>query len=214
MLNVAIKNLTGKEVETLSLDESIFNVKRNDALVHQVFTVLLGNLRHPIAHTKDRSERAGSGKKPWKQKGTGRARVGSVRSPLWRKGGVTHGPTKDRNFVREVSQKMRQKAVMIVLSEKLRSGKLVAVDSLSVTNQKTKAFAKALEALAIAPRSVVVSLMTNERSEGRAMRNVSRVTLVHHPDLNVVELLQSEYLLLSKAALLDIDRRFASWKKK
>ncbi len=213
MSQIIIKNLAGQDVETIELDDRIFNVERNDALVHQVFTVLMGNLRAPIAHTKDRSERAGTGKKPWQQKGTGRARAGSVRSPLWRKGGVTHGPTKNRNFYREVSQKMRQKAVLIALSEKLRTGKLIVTDTLMVVGQKTKSFSSALEALAISPRKVVVSLMTAEQTEGRAMRNVPIVTVVHNPDLNVVHLLKSEYVLMSKGALMEIDVRFKSWKK-
>ncbi|MFZ1626377.1 MAG: 50S ribosomal protein L4 [Candidatus Moraniibacteriota bacterium] len=213
MTKITIKNLAGKDVETLELDDRIFNVERNDALVHQVFTILTGNLRTTIAHTKDRSERAGTGKKPWKQKGTGRARAGSVRSPLWRKGGVTHGPTNKRNFYREVSQKMRQKAVLIALSEKLRTGKLIVADTLAVTDKKTRSFDVALTALAINPRKVVVSLMTTEQTEGRAMRNVPTVTVVHNPDLNVFHLLKSEFVLMSKAALMEIDTRFTSWKK-
>ncbi len=213
MSKITVKNLAGKEVETIEVDDRIFNVERNDALVHQVFTVLMGNLRSAIAHTKDRSERAGTGKKPWKQKGTGRARAGSVRSPLWRKGGVTHGPTNARNFYREVSQKMRQKAVLIALSEKLRTGKLIVTDTLTLADKKTKSFDIALDALAINPRKVVVSLMTTEQTEGRAMRNVPTVTLVHNPDLNVLHLVKNEYVLMSKAAVLEIDTRFKSWKK-
>ncbi|MGB3073202.1 MAG: 50S ribosomal protein L4 [Candidatus Moraniibacteriota bacterium] len=213
MSKITVKNLAGQDVETIDLDDRIFDVKRNDALVHQVFTVLMGNLRSTIAHTKDRSERAGTGKKPWKQKGTGRARAGSVRSPLWRKGGVTHGPTNERNFYREVSQKMRQKAVLIALSEKLRTGKLVVADTLAVANQKTQAFNTALDALAINPRKVVVSLMTAEQSEGRAIRNIPTATVVHNPDLNVLHLLSAEYVLMSKNALMEIDTRFKSWKK-
>ncbi|MFA9262055.1 MAG: 50S ribosomal protein L4 [Undibacterium sp.] len=213
MSQIVIKNLAGKDVETIEVDDRIFNVERNDALVHQVFTVLMGNLRSPIAHTKDRSERAGTGKKPWKQKGTGRARAGSVRSPLWRKGGVTHGPTNERNFYREVSQKMRQKAVLIALSEKLRTGKLIVTDTLAVAEKKTKVFDVALKALAISPRKVVVSVMTAEQADARAMRNIPTVTVAHNPDLNVLHLLQSEFVLMSKSALMEIDSRFKSWKK-
>lgn len=207
-----VKNLAGKEVEQVVLDAQLFDVPKNDALIHQVYVVLSGNLRSPIAHTKDRAERAGSGKKPWKQKGTGRARHGSVRSPIWRKGGVTFGPTKDRNFVREISRKMRQKAVLVALSEKVRQGKLIVVDTLGVPERKTKLFAQALTTLSIAPRRVVVSLLGNEITEMRAMRNIPKVDIVHHPDLNVKNLLDSEYVLMTKAALLDFDRRFASWK--
>ncbi len=213
MSHITVKNLAGQDVETIELDDRIFDVERNDALVHQVFTVLMGNLRTTLAHTKDRSERAGTGKKPWKQKGTGRARAGSVRSPLWRKGGVTHGPTNNRNFYREVSQKMRQKAVLIALSEKLRTGKLIVTDTLTVADKKTKTFYTALDALAINPRTVVVSLMTIEQTAGRTMRNVPTVTVVHNPDLNVLHLLKAEFVLMSKAAIMEIDTRFKSWKK-
>lgn len=213
MSKITVKNLAGQDVEAIELDDRIFDVKRNDALVHQVFTVLMGNLRTAIAHTKDRSERAGTGKKPWKQKGTGRARAGSVRSPLWRKGGITHGPTNRRNFYREVSQKMRQKAVLIALSEKLRTGKFVVTDTLAVAGQKTKQFNLALDALAINPRKVVVSLTTAEQSDGRAIRNIPNVTVIHNPDLNVLHLLSAEYILMSKPALMEIDARFKSWKQ-
>ncbi len=213
MPSIAVKNLEGKNVEEISLDASLFDVAKNDALVHQVHVVLSGNLRTAIAHTKDRSERSGSGKKPWKQKGTGRARVGSVRSPIWKKGGVTHGPTKDRNFVREVSRKMRQKAVLVALSEKLRNGKLIIVDTMVMPEKKTKLFAQALTALSIAPKRVAVSLFGDENKEALVMRNIPKLSVVHHPDLNVKHLLDNEFILMTKAALLEMDRRFASWKK-
>lgn len=214
MPSIAVKNLEGKNIEELTLDASLFDVAKNDALVHQVYVVLSGNLRTAIAHTKDRSERAGSGKKPWKQKGTGRARVGSVRSPIWKKGGVTHGPTKDRNFIREVSRKMRQKAVLVALSEKLRAGKLIVVDTMVMPEKKTKFFAEALRTLAIAPKRVAVSLLGDENKEALVMRNIPKLSVVHHPDLNVKHLLDNEFILMTKAAVLDMDRRFASWKKK
>ncbi len=213
MSSIAVKNLAGKVLEEVKLDAALFDLPKNDALVHQVYVVLSGNLRNPIAHTKDRAERAGSGKKPWRQKGTGRARHGSVRSPIWRKGGITFGPTNERNFVREVSRKMRQKAVLVALSEKFRQGKVVVVDSLVLPERKTKLFAEALSALSIAPRRVVVSLLGAENQEALAMRNIPKLALAHHPDLNVKHLLDNEFVLMTKAALLDLDRRFAGWKK-
>lgn len=213
MASVTIKNLAGKTVEEIELDATLFDVPKNDALVHQVYVVLSGNLRTAIAHTKDRAERAGSGKKPWRQKGTGRARHGSVRSPIWRKGGITFGPTKDRNFVREISRKMRQKAVLVALSEKVRQGKLVVVDTVVMPEKKTKLFAQSLQALSITPKRVVVSLLGDEAQEARVMRNIPKLSLAHHPDLNVKHLLDHEFILMTKAALLDLERRFAAWKK-
>ena len=116
MTKITVKNIAGKDVREIELKDFLFDLPSNDTLLHQVYVAQTSNQRHSIAHTKDRSERAGSGIKPWRQKGTGRARAGAVRSPLWRKGGVTFGPTKDRNWSKDTNQKMRQKAVMIALS--------------------------------------------------------------------------------------------------
>ncbi|MEI9966076.1 MAG: 50S ribosomal protein L4 [Candidatus Moraniibacteriota bacterium] len=110
MPKVTVKNLSGKEVKELTLSDACFGLPSNDVLVHQVYVALSGNRRQAIAHTKDRSERAGSGRKPWRQKGTGRARVGEVRTPVWRKGGVVFGPLSTRNFSKAANRKMRQKA--------------------------------------------------------------------------------------------------------
>lgn len=213
MITLTVKNLAGKEVGKLELDERLFGLPQNDALVHQVYVALSGNLRNAIAHTKDRSERAGSGKKPWRQKGTGRARAGMVRSPLWRKGGVTFGPTKERNFKKDTNQKMRQKAVLVALSEKIRQGKLVLVDELQTKETKTKAMATALVALGIAPKSVLISLNPNERAMARLSRNIPKVTLAESVALNVREILDAEYALMSKASVSALEQRFASWKQ-
>lgn len=213
MLKLTVKNLAGKDIESLELPETLFDLPKNDTLVHQVYVVLSGNLRSPIAHTKDRGERAGTGKKPWKQKGTGRARAGSVRSPLWRKGGVTFGPTKDRNFVRQIPTKMRQKATLVALSEKVRTGKMIVVDALTLAEVKTKLFAGALSALGIAPRRVVVSTTLSEKPMTLAMRNIPKATVANNLDLNVRDLVDHEYVLLSKAGVAELEKRFASWNK-
>lgn len=213
MLKLSVKNLAGKDVESLELPESLFDVPQNDTLVHQVYVVLTGNLRSPIAHAKNRAERAGSGKKPWKQKGTGRARAGSVRSPLWRKGGVTFGPTKDRNFVRQIPAKMRQKATLVALSDKVRNGQLIVVDTLSLKDIKTKLFAEALALLKISPRRVVVSATLSEKPVTRAIRNIPKTALANNLDLNVRDLVENEFLLMSKEGVAELEKRFAAWKK-
>src|SRR4030042_3579155 len=100
-MKAAVHNLAGKKIKDIELSDSVFSLPENDTLLHQVFVAQYANRRQVLAHAKDRAERAGSGKKPWRQKGTGRARVGSVRSPIWRKGGVIFGPTKDRNFKKD-----------------------------------------------------------------------------------------------------------------
>lgn len=198
-------------MQEVTLSEVIFGQKSNDTLLHQVYVALVSNLRKAIAHTKDRSERAGTGKKPWKQKGTGRARAGSVRSPLWRKGGVTFGPSKDRNFSKDTTTKMRQKATMIALSEKLRSNKLLLVENFTLSEQKTKLMAEALTALNINGRSVVFSFETGEQTSGRVLRNIPRTKTTLTENLNVKDLLDHEYAVLSVDSLPVLEKRFSDW---
>lgn len=214
MPKIAIKNLSGKDVKEISLSEVIFGHTANDTLLHQVYVALVSNTRKAIAHTKDRSERAGTGKKPWKQKGTGRARAGSVRSPIWRKGGVTFGPTKDRNFSKKTTARMRQKATMIALSEKLRSGKLVLVENFTLSEQKTKGMAAALGALNITGRSCVFAFDMQEKETERVVRNIPRTKVALAENLNVKDLLDHEYAVLSVASLPVLEKRFSDWEKK
>lgn len=213
MAKVSVYNTSGKTVGEIELSDKLFALPSNDTLLHQVYVVLSGNLRQVIAHTKDRSERAGSGVKPWKQKGTGRARIGSVRAPHWRKGGVVFGPRNTRNFVRELNRKMRQKAVLIALSEKIRSGKLLVVDTFAFETQKTKQFASFLVSLKIAKRGLLVALDITEKDTERMSRNVEKVINTLAVDVNVKQLLDKEYLLISKQGLETLEKRFVDWNK-
>jgi large subunit ribosomal protein L4 len=137
-METQIYNQTGKSVGKLALPESIFGVPWNGDLVHQVVTAMQANARTPVAHTKSRGEVRGGGRKPWKQKGTGRARHGSSRSPIWKGGGITHGPRNDKSYEQKINKKMRSKALFTVLSEKLRKGQILFVEELSLKNIKTK----------------------------------------------------------------------------
>ena len=211
MTKVTVKNIAGADVKELSLNDAVFGVAANDTLLHQVYVALTGNARVAIAHAKDRSERAGSGIKPWRQKGTGRARAGATRSPLWRKGGVTFGPTKDRNFSKNTNAKMRQKAVMIALSEKLRSGKLVVLDTLEYTEKKTKLFAATLAALEISGKSLTLALSGKEFALSVVARNIQKVEHTMTENLNVVQLLDHEYVLLTEEGVKVLEKRFAAW---
>lgn len=213
MTKITVKNIAGKDVKEIELADFVFNVPSNDTLLHQIYVAQSANLRSPIAHTKDRGERSGSGIKPWRQKGTGRARAGSAQSPLWRKGGVTFGPTKDRNFSKDSNQKMRQKAVMIALSEKIRSGKMIVVDTLNYSEKKTKLFAETLKAFGITGRSTLLSLTGDERAYTVMSRNIPKVENIPTEMLSVMKLLDREYLLITEAGIKNLENRFASWNK-
>ncbi|MEX0930417.1 MAG: 50S ribosomal protein L4, partial [Candidatus Paceibacterota bacterium] len=139
---------SGTKKGDIDLPESVFGVAWNGDLVHQVVLSQLANRRQPLAFVKDRSEVRGGGKKPWRQKGTGRARHGSSRSPIWRTGGVTHGPRSgETNAGRQINKKMKRKALYAVLSRKYRDGEVMFVDSLSFTEPKTAQAKQTLEAL-------------------------------------------------------------------
>lgn len=138
MPKVPIYNQAGEEVGSQELSEEIFGVKPRESVVHQVVVAMLANRRQVLAHTKDRGEVRGGGRKPWRQKGTGRARHGSIRSPLWVGGGITFGPTKERNFKQKINDKMRRKAIFMCLSDRVQDGKLVLLDKMSVMEGKTK----------------------------------------------------------------------------
>jgi len=211
MPTITVKNIAGADVKELALKEFVFGVSSNDTLLHQVYVALTANKRVAIAHTKDRGERSGSGIKPWRQKGTGRARAGATRSPLWRKGGVTFGPTKERNFSKNTTAKMRQKAVMIALSEKIRSGKLIVLDTLTYTEKKTKLFAQMLGSLGVTKKSLTVAFSGNEFSLAKISRNIPKIENTLTENLNVVQLLDHEYVIMTEESVALLEKRFAAW---
>ena len=134
-MKVDVKNQKNEVVEQIELNDKIFKVKANADTIFQVYTSMLSNRRQPLASTKDRSEVSGGGRKPWKQKGTGRARVGSIRSPIWVGGGVTFGPRhNEANFKKGVNQKMKQKALAMVLSSKVKDNELIILDKIELKN--------------------------------------------------------------------------------
>ncbi|MDO9399263.1 MAG: 50S ribosomal protein L4 [bacterium] len=140
MINYKVYNQEAELVGAVDLADKIFNVKTNQALIHQAVVAQMANARKVLAHTKGRGEVRGGGKKPWKQKGTGRARHGSSRSPIWKGGGVTFGPTNERNFKKDINKKMKQKAIFMALSDKVANVKLIILDKLETSEYKTKVF--------------------------------------------------------------------------
>ncbi len=210
MASVKVYDFSGAVAGEMELSDVVFGAASNDTLLHQVTVAIAANQRDPIAHTKDRSERAGSGRKPWKQKGTGRARSGSVRSPLWRKGGVVFGPTKDRNYSQKINRKMRRQAVIVALSEKLRSGKLVVVENFDFPEKKTKLFSLGLEALKILGRSVLIGFATAEKPVELMSRNIPRTENILSENVSAYDVMNREYLLVSRAGIAALETRLSS----
>ena len=147
IMKYPVYNTSGEEVKQAELNPAIFGVKVKKELVHQVAMAQMNNARPVLAHTKDRSEVRGGGRKPWKQKGTGRARHGSTRSPLWAGGGVTFGPTKDRNFTQKINKKMKRKALFMCLSDRVKDSNLILLDKLELAAAKTREMDKLLRNL-------------------------------------------------------------------
>ena len=207
MTKVKVHNLDGKIIGDLELSDSVFGLPANNDLVNQVYVAQRANQRQVLAHTKNRGERAGSGIKPWRQKGTGRARVGSVRTPIWRKGGVAFGPTKDRNFKKKVNQKMNAKAIATVLSGKLKDKEIIFIDKLEIKEKKTKKMSEALKKLKIQGRALM-AFSEKEKSEMKYSRNIAKVSNILTSQLNVLEMIQNKYLILGQESAKYLDDKY------
>jgi large subunit ribosomal protein L4 len=199
-------NLEGKVVGDVTLPKDIFEVKLNADLVHQIAVSLMANKRQISAHTKFRGEVRGGGKKPWRQKGTGRARHGSIRSPLWKGGGVTFGPRTERIFEREVPKKMRRKALLMVLSEKAKNKTLLVLDKIELEKGKTKEMAKSLAKLPCKNQSALIALPNYDKKIFLASRNIKKILIDEVRNLNVLDLLNSKYLLMPKETIKTIEK--------
>ena len=205
-MEAPIYNLEGKKAGAVTLPEDIFGVSWNADLVKQVADSLASAKRKNVAHTKDRSEVRGGGKKPWRQKGTGRARHGSIRSPIWVGGGITGGPRKEKNFDRKVSKKMRTKAFYSILSRKLRDGEVLFVGPVALAEPKTKEAVKALKSLSgikgfedlFSKKKNAAAIAFSGKDKGieRAFANLGNVETFEARNLDPLTLLGYKYLII------------------
>ncbi|MFB6225740.1 MAG: 50S ribosomal protein L4 [Candidatus Paceibacteria bacterium] len=207
MVEVNTYNQQGKEQGTLQLNEDIFGAEIKDHVVHEVFTALRANQREAWAHTKDRSQKSGGGSKPWQQKGTGRARHGSIRSPLWRNGGVTFGPSKDENPRKKINRSKKRSAVKMCLTDKINEDLFYILEEIE-TSGKTKEIAELLDNLFEEEASTLL-LSGEDREELRlACRNIPYLTLQRAQDANVMDFLNNKYVITSKEGLEVLQNRF------
>jgi|TARA_Y100000310_G_scaffold162451_1_gene162439 large subunit ribosomal protein L4 len=219
-----VYNQEGKEVGKVGLPESVFNVPWNDDLVHQVVVSQEANKRTGTAHTKDRSEVSGGGKKPWRQKGTGRARHGSIRSPLWRTGGVTFGPRKEKDYSKKINKKVKAKALYTVLSQKLKDGEIVFVDEFLFNEPKSKQARETLKSLSKITglkdlptkrkNAALVVLGTRNENAVRSFQNFPSIDIEEVRNINTHDVLRHKYLLIShpKDSVAVLEKRLAQVK--
>ena len=202
-----VYNQKGEESGKIKLSEAVFGVSWNADLVHQVVTSMNSSARHPVAHTKTRGEVQGGGKKPWQQKGTGRARHGSTRSPIWVGGGIAHGPRNDKNFDRKVNKKAKTKALYTILSKKFRDGEVLFIDSLSFDKPKAKeakntllSFAKikGFEKFSTKPKNVAIITVPKKTVElTKSFRNFGNLEIEEFRNINPVSVLNHKYIVIS-----------------
>ena len=208
-MTVDVYDNQNKKVDSMDLPDNVFSVPWNPELVHQVAISLDANKRRPWAHTKDRGEVSGGGKKPWKQKGTGRARAGSTRSPIWKGGGVAFGPSKERNYEKKINKKMKKQALFSALSRKLKDGEVKIIDSFVLTAPKTKECAVILKNLtggavmskSKKPVSTLIVAAKENKEIKRAGRNINKNSVIYSETLGLAPCLASNFIFFEKNAV-------------
>ena len=209
-MKVPIYNQKREEVGTTLLPKEIFEVSLNSDLVHQVVQSQMANRRQKIAKVKDRAEVRGGGRKPWQQKGTGRARHGSIRSPLWRGGGVTFGPRTEKVFTKKIPKKMRRKALFMILSAKTKEGTILILDNLKIEKPKTKVMAEIFKKLFLNKGTGLIILPQKDENTLKSIRNISKIKTILARDLNVLDLLSYKYLIMPKESIKIIKETFCN----
>ena len=211
-------NQSGDVIGDVNLPDAIFGLKPKINLIHQAVVAQTANGRKVLAHTKDRSEVRGGGIKPWRQKGTGRARHGSIRSPIWSGGGVTFGPTKDRNFSQKINKKAKRQALFMALSSKVKDGQVMLVDDIKFNEAKTKKAKEVLDVLSSKiekyktnkkKRDTILLMMPRQdKTLKRVLNNISFVETIGATSLNVLDLLKNKYLLIMKDSIQVIEKHY------
>lgn len=223
-MQVDLYNQNGETTGKVELSDKIFGLTMNADLVHQVVEAQRANARQVLAHTKDRSEVRGGGKKPWRQKGTGRARHGSIRSPIWKGGGVTFGPTKERNFKKDINKKMKQRALFMTLSSKVKDSQLIMIEDIKLSQSKTKEAVNILNKVSklfnnykstkTKKDSILTVIDFKDRNLEKAFNNLSFVSIVEARNLNVADVLKYKYLLMTKNSPAAIENNFKQSSKR
>lgn len=200
MPKVAVLKQDGTEAGDIELNESVFGIEPNNHVIHEVLVMQRAAQRQGTHNVKNRSEVRGGGRKPWRQKGTGRARHGSIRSPIWVGGGVAFGPTKERNYQYKLPKKVRRLALKSALSSKVKSEDVIVLEDLALDAPKTKEFVNILDALNVDEKALVV---TSEKNENiiRSANNLQSVKVITVREVNVSDIIAHDKLILTKDAV-------------
>ena len=209
-MEINLYNQKGELAGKTKVPEKIFEVSMSPDLVYQTILSQRANRRKKIAKTKDRSEVRGGGRKPWRQKGTGRARHGSIRSPIWRGGGITFGPTGKEVFKKIIPKKMRRKAMFMVLSVKAKEKLIFILEKLEIEKMKTKLIKKLLDKLFLKKGSGLIVLSEIDENIIKACRNIPKIKTIQAQDLNALDLLSYKYVVMSKESVKVIEKTFLS----
>ena len=204
MPTVKVRNLKNEELREVQLSDAVFGAPLNEGLIHAAVRNFMANARQGTSATKTRGDVSGAGRKLWKQKGTGRARIASLRSPLWKGGGNVHGP-QPRDWSYQMPKKMRQGALRSALSERVREGKVTLIDSWQLAKPKTREFTGALRALGHEGKTLIVDSFDNENLM-LSTRNVQSAKVVNSFGLNIYDLLYHEQLIISEAAVKELEQ--------
>jgi len=208
MTKVIVYNQAGEKLADRTVSDEIFGVPLKNEVVHQVYVALRANARMPWANAKDRSEVRGGGKKPWKQKGTGRARHGSIRSPIWTGGGVTFGPLSARNYVQKINKKVKKLATRMTLSDRVKQERLYIVDQMDFQGKASVA-ARMRHALPGNGKSTLFLVEQHTPELTRAVRNVPQIDVVRAQDVNVVDIMHHQYIFATPEAVDVLEKRLA-----
>lgn len=207
MPKVALFDMRGAQIDEIELNDNVFGIEPNVAVMHQFVKMQLANKRQGTASTKGRGEVRGTGRKPWRQKGTGRARAGSRRSPIWKGGGIVFGP-KPRDFSYTMPRKMRRLAMRSALSSKVADQQIIVVDGFDFQEPKTKIMAESLKALNAAKKTLFVST-ESDINAFKSARNIEGMKVVAVDFINVYDILNHETLLMTKDAVARVEEVFA-----
>lgn len=206
-MEVPIYNTEKVKIGNADVPKKMFGSKWNPDLVSQAVRIQMANSRNIVAHAKDRSEVSGGGKKPWKQKGTGRARHGSIRSPLWIGGGVTHGPLKTKVYARIMPKKMKLSAIFSILSKKFSENNVFVIEGLSFEN-KTKSARQMLGKILSNKESAAIVLSSAQKEGHRALKNIPKISYISPMSLNVVDLSKPKNIIIEKEAVEEIIKHY------